>query len=284
VTTGMKIGIVGLGLIGGSLALDLKAQGHDIWGVSRRESTCQMALAQAVVHHASPDLSSLDSAEIVFICTPISAILPTLTELATMLDPTAIVTDVGSVKGELVAPATDIWPRFVGGHPMSGKAEAGLSAATRGLFQGRPYVLTPLPQTLPAAVSQVTELIEQLGSTLHVTDPTAHDRAVALISHLPVMLGASLLQACAHSPQRSLAENLASSGFRDTSRVGGGNPELGALMAQYNQAALLAALADYQAQLTQLTQAIEQGDWQRVQAYLTAAHQQRPAFVSDRPL
>ncbi|MEO1592518.1 MAG: prephenate/arogenate dehydrogenase [Cyanobacteria bacterium J06632_22] len=275
-----RIGIVGLGLIGGSLALDLCAQGHEIWGVSRRDTTCQRALQQSIVHHASTNLASLAPVDVVFICTPISAILPTLSELAAHLTPTTVVTDVGSVKGSLVTQATELWPRFVGGHPMSGKAEAGLTAATPHLFQQRPYVLTPLPSTPADAVEQVTALIRQLGSTLYIANPDDHDQAVALISHLPVMLGASLLHTCTTSPQQTLAQQLASSGFKDTSRVGGGNPELGRLMAQYNQPALLAALAHYQSQLTQLTQAIADSDWNRVESYLTAAHQDRPAFVT----
>ncbi len=278
----MKIGIVGLGLIGGSLGLDLGMQGYEIWGVSRRESTCQAAMSQAVVTHASTDLASLAAVDLVFVCTPISAIVPTVAQLAQRLKPTAIITDVGSVKGAVVAAATALWPNFVGGHPMSGKAEAGLQAATRQLFHQRPYVLTPLAQTPSTAIDEVTRLIEQLGSQLYVTDPDSHDRAVALISHLPVMLGASLLQVCTTSDQRSLAQQLASSGFRDTSRVGGGNPELGTLMAEYNRPALLAALAQFQHQLAQLTQTIEHEDWSGLQAYLTAANQDRPAFVDGR--
>ncbi|MEO0540524.1 MAG: prephenate dehydrogenase/arogenate dehydrogenase family protein, partial [Cyanobacteria bacterium P01_A01_bin.105] len=167
----LNIGIVGLGLIGGSLALDLQAQGHTIWGVSRRLTTCQAALTQALVSYASTNLHSLAEVDMVFVCTPLSAILPTVTQLAKILNPTSVITDVGSVKGELVTAATHQWANFVGGHPMSGKAEAGLAAASRHLFHGRPYVLTPLSHTCPQAIEQVTALIHQLGSTLHITDP-----------------------------------------------------------------------------------------------------------------
>ncbi|MEL6246973.1 MAG: prephenate/arogenate dehydrogenase [Cyanobacteria bacterium J06627_15] len=275
----MKIGIVGLGLIGGSLALDLQALGQEVWGVSRRASTCLAAMEQAMVTHASQSLESLTDADLIFVCTPIAAILPTVSQLASLVSPATVITDVGSVKGDIVMAATQLWPRFVGGHPMSGKAEAGLAAASAGLFRGRPYVLTPLPQTPADAVTQVSQWVERLGSLLYTTHPAAHDQAVALISHLPVMLGASLLHACATHPARSLAESLASTGFRDTSRVGGGNPELGRMMAQYNREALLAALSGYQAELSQLTQAITEENWALVEAYLTDAQRWRPAFI-----
>jgi arogenate dehydrogenase (NADP+) len=127
----------------------------------------------------------------------------------------------------MVAAATQHWPWFVGGHPMSGKAEAGITAAETQLFKQRPYVITPIAETDQAAVDQVVAIATELGSTLYFASPDAHDRSVAWISHLPVMVSASLIKACWQEPDvtvKELAQQLASSGFRDTSRVGGGNP------------------------------------------------------------
>lgn len=278
----MKIGIVGLGLIGGCLGLDLRQLGHTVLGVARRPETCSEALRRGIVDRATSELALLELAEVVFICTPIAAIVPTVKALAAVLPASAVITDVGSVKTAIAVPAAQLWPNFVGGHPMSGKSEAGLAAAEAGIFSCRPYVLTPLAETPPAAVALVADLAEQLRSELCCCSPLAHDRAVAWISHLPVMVSAGLIQACLNEPDPTiahLAQRLASSGFRDTSRVGGGNPELGMMMARYNREPLLRSLYHYQAAFGQLIQQIENEDWQALATQLAAAAAARQDFV-----
>ncbi len=278
----MKIGIVGLGLIGGSLGLDWSACGYTVLGVSRKQATCETAIARQAVADASPDFAILTEVDVVFICTPIGAILPTIHAIAPYLKPTAIVTDVGSVKGAIVQPATDLWPNFLGGHPMAGTAEAGIEAALFNLFVDRPYVLTPTPQTSSNTVAIVSQLVQALNANLIQCDPAEHDQAVAWISHLPVMVSASLIQSCLNEADPNvlqLARQLASSGFRDTSRVGGGNPELGVMMAQYNQSALLRSLVVYRDQLDQIIHQIESQDWSALQQQLAQTQQERPAFV-----
>ncbi len=280
----MDIGIVGLGLIGGCLGLDFKALGHRVYGVARRSATCTQALSHQMVDVAGSDFVALRPCEVVFICTPIATLVPVVADLAQVLAPGTIVTDVGSVKAAVVDKATRHWPQFVGGHPMSGKSEAGLEAAEPGIFRDRPYVITPIPQTDPTAIKTVEQLAQQLGSQLYRCSPAAHDRAVAWISHLPVMVSASLISAALQEPDPAvltLAQQLASSGFRDTSRVGGGNPELGLMMAQYNRDAVLRSLRQYQQAIaTTLTQ-IEAQDWPALSQQLQAAHQARPHFVPD---
>lgn len=281
----MRIGIVGLGLIGGSLGKDWVAAGHQVWGVSRNLLSCQQAGLVGAVHGASTDLESLAAhqVEVVVICTPIEAIVPTLRQLAGCLSPQVLVTDVGSVKAEIVAAAESIWPRFVGGHPMGGTEASGIGAAQAGLFDQRPYVLTPLPNGDPEWVGCLGNLARELGADPVVCDPLTHDQAVAWISHLPVMISASLIRSCGVAAEEevlTLAQRLASSGFRDTSRVGGGNPELGTAMAQFNKSALLNALATYQQQLQDLIGLIQQEDWGALHQLLTLAQQQRPSFVS----
>jgi arogenate dehydrogenase (NADP+) len=281
----MRIGIVGLGLIGGSLGMDWVAAGHQVYGVSRNPHTCQQAATLRAVHQASTDLESLEAhaVEVVVICTPIDGILPTLKQLAGCLSPQVVVTDVGSVKEPIMAGAQDLWPRFVGGHPMGGTESSGIGAAQLGLFWQRPYVLTPTPQTDPQWLTMLQQLAKDVGAEAMVCNAAVHDQAVALISHLPVMISASLIRACMTASSGevlSLAQFLASSGFRDTSRVGGGNPDLGTAMAQFNQTALLQALTSYQQQLGQLIHLIEQEDWGSLHHLLSETQQQRPAFVS----
>jgi arogenate dehydrogenase (NADP+) len=280
---GMNIGIVGLGLIGGSLAFDLRQQ-HTIWGVSRRPDTCKQAIARCIVNHASTDLSLMAKADVVFLCTPLGAIESTVTQLLPHLAPNAILTDVGSVKGAVVRAIAPQWQNFVGGHPMAGTAESGLDAALSGLFVGRPYVLTPTDSTPAKAVETVAELARSLQSQVYYCSPEAHDRAVAWISHLPVMVSASLIAACLSesSPEvLNLAQSLASSGFRDTSRVGGGNPELGRMMAEFNRDEVVRSLYAYRHQLDQLITQVEQSDWNSLQQRLTQTQIARPPFLSD---
>ncbi|MCG6137912.1 MAG: prephenate/arogenate dehydrogenase [Nostoc sp. LLA-1] len=278
----MKIGILGLGLIGGSLGYDLRSQGHHVLGVSRRESTCERAMALGSVDVASVDMNLLAAAEVVFICTPIALIVPQLQQLIDHLPATTVVTDVGSVKAPIVKEIVPLWKNFIGGHPMAGTSDSGIEAAQHNLFVGRPYVLTPDETTPQTAIAVVEEIVRSLGANLYYCQPEQHDQAVSWISHLPVMVSASLIAACMGETDPAvlqLAQNLASSGFRDTSRVGGGNSELGLMMAQYNRQSLLSALQAYRHNLDEFINLIEQEDWVNLESKLKSTGQARPKFV-----
>jgi len=280
----INIGIVGLGLIGGSVGLDLRTLGYRVLGVSRREQTCQKAIALGAVDEASLELSLLSIADLIFICTPISVIIPTLEQLIPLMSYSTILTDVGSVKIPIVEAVSEIWPNFVGGHPMAGKAESGIEVAQLGLFRDRPYVLTPTEDTPPESVEKVETIARLLQSQVYFCDPHEHDRAVACISHLPVMVSASLIYTCMNETNPNvvkLAQKLASSGFRDTSRVGGGNPELGQMMAQYNRLEVLRSLYSFRDQIDGFIQDIEQEDWETIEAKLGYTQQNRRLFLQD---
>jgi arogenate dehydrogenase (NADP+) len=283
----MNIGIIGLGLIGGSLGLDLRSLGYQVLGVSRREQTCETAIERGIVDAASVNLSLLAAADVVFICTPIDLIIPTIEQLIPHISETTILTDVGSVKSPIVTSATKVWPNFIGGHPMAGTAESGIDAAQSNLFVGKPYVLTPIENSTAESVKVVGEIVRSLQAKFYLCRPEDHDKAVAWISHLPVMVSASLINACLGETDVNvleLAQNLASSGFRDTSRVGGGNPELGVLMARYNQEQLLRSLFSYRQSLDQLITQIEQGDWSCLADLLQKTQQARPEFLQAKDL
>lgn len=278
-----RIAIIGLGLIGGSLGLALTRQGHPVVGIARRVETAKAALAMGATTEAGSDLALVAGAEVVFICTPIDAVVATAEAIAPHLSAGAVVTDVASVKGAIVPAIAALWPDFVGGHPMAGKAEAGLSVAEAGLFHNRPYVLTPTEATNPAALERVRAIAERLGANLCQCHPTQHDRAVAWISHLPVMVSSSLILACQQEADPeilALAQTLASSGFRDTSRVGGGVPDLGMLMARHNRTALLDALTQYQHQIEQMKALIETENWDALHSQLTQSQAARPDYLS----
>lgn len=278
----MKIGIVGLGLIGGSLAYDFRALGYTVLGVSRQPQTCVDAVKLGAVDAASADLASLAPVDVVFICTPVSVIDAIATRLIPHLSSQAILTDVGSVKGSVVKVLTPLWPRFLGGHPMAGSEETGIHAAQSQLFASNPYILTPTAETPPDVIETMTALVDKLGCNLYKCSPTVHDRAVAWISHLPKMTSAALITACLSEADPEivkLAQSFASSGFRDTSRVGGGNPELGCMMAQYNREELLRSLHQYRQSLDQLTDIIERSDWSSLKALLQQTQTERPKFL-----
>lgn len=278
----MKIGIIGLGLIGGSLGLDWRSQGHYVIGISRQEDTCQIALDRGIVDRAGSDFKLLTDAEIVVVCTPIYAISSTIKQIIPYLSPETIITDVGSVKQPVVAECSQLWSNFIGGHPMAGTADSGINAALSNLFQDAAYVFTPTTESDPDQVEKLKAIALDLGAVPHVCDAQIHDRAVSWISHLPVMISASLIKACLQEEPETLAlaQILASSGFKDTSRVGGGNPELGVMMAKYNRQELLRSLYNYQDNLSEIIKAIESEKWQDLAAILTNNGEARPKFLN----
>ena len=278
----MKVGIIGLGLIGGSLGLDLRSLEYEVLGVSRRQATCDLAVAKGVVDQANINLDLMSEANIIFICTPIGAIIPTIEQLLPYLNPETILTDVGSVKTSLVAKIEPLWHNFVGGHPMAGTAESGIEAAQKNSFCDAPYVITPTEKTPLGAIKKVEEIARSLGSKIYFCSPTEHDRAVAWISHLPLMVSANLITSCMGETDKSvldLAQKLASSGFRDTSRVGGGNPELGLMIAKNNRQELLQTLLKFNQNLESLIDLIEQENWQELNQFLNSTHISRPEFL-----
>lgn len=280
----MHIGIVGLGLIGGSLGLDFREAGHRVSGVSRSPDTCRIAVERGAVDQAQPEFTLLHDADVVFLCTPLGVMQETIQTLIPHLSAQTILTDVGSVKQSVVYTLEPLWRRFVGGHPMAGTEHTGILAAIPNLFRDRPYVLTPTPQTDSEAQSILRSLIQDLKSQYYECTPIQHDRAVALISHLPVMVSASLLQACLAEPDveiLKLAQSLASSGFRDTSRVGGGNPELGRMMAEHNQTEVLRSLQQYRQSLDQIIELITEKKWDALEQLLTQNLAKRPNFVDQ---
>jgi arogenate dehydrogenase (NADP+) len=218
----------------------------------------------------------------VVLALPLDQLVAPAPELIRALPPKALVTDVGSVKGPVLAGWRGQPVRFVGSHPMAGTALAGVEAGQRELFQGRPWVITPEDQTDPGALEAVQELASAVGSQPLICSAEAHDRAVALISHLPVLVSAALLEAAdrgARGEEQALARALASSGFADTTRVGGGNPELGTLICRWNREAVLSALIHYQSGLDALIEAVRQEDWPALQARLQHGQAIRPEFL-----
>ncbi len=266
----MSIGrlvILGVGLIGGSLALALKKQGMvaQVVGWSRREQTLQKALELGVVDRAEPDLAkAVRGAEIAVLGVPVGAMEVMLRQLAPHLEEQTIVTDVGSTKGSVVEAVRHVFgeppPRFVPGHPIAGIERSGVEAAFAELYQGRRVILTPVSQTERHAVATVRAMWEGCGAEVVEMEVTHHDEVLAATSHLPHMLAYSLVDTLARMDESEEIFQFAAGGFRDFTRIASSDPQMWHDICLANRDALLVMLERFRADLAQLSDAIRAGD------------------------
>ena len=283
-----RVAIVGLGLMGASLAMDLMQNNlcREVRGVARRTTTVLEAFFAGAVDLATNDVhTGVMGADIVILATPVRTIVDQINEIAPTLWPGTIVMDMGSTKGEICA-ALDKLPAHIqpiGGHPMTGKETAGFNAAEPKLYHNATWVLTPLPRTTPDTVALSTELVEAVGACPVVLPPERHDRLVATISHLPFLAASALV----HTTQTVGAEDekvweLAAGGFRDTSRVAASDTRMFLDILMTNQPAVLAQLDNYIDQLTELRTLIENDDEAALAAKLAISQAARAQWKPKR--
>jgi prephenate dehydrogenase len=239
-----SLAIIGPGLIGGSIALAARARGGfrvAMW--ARRPEAVAEVAARQIADRVSADLREVVAdAALVVLCVPVGAMPALAREIAAAIPAGTIVTDVGSVKAPVCAELGAIFRgrgRFVGSHPMAGSELTGLAAARADLFEGAAAIVTPEPDSDAAAVAAVTEFWKGLGSRVIEVAPAEHDRIVALISHLPHLVAAALVETVAG--EDPLAFDFCGPGFRDTTRVAGGPPEMWAEILRTNSTAVRAA-------------------------------------------
>ena len=199
------VAIVGIGLIGGSLGMALRARSlaRRVLGIPRRQVTLDEALYIGAIDAGTLDLAGVEEADLVVLAPPVLAIPPLVEEMAPHLRPGALVTDVGSTKSTLMrclAPLIPPHADLVGGHPMAGSEQGGVLAGREDLFEGAIYVLTRAPRTRPESVERLAELARRLGATPLEMDPDLHDETVARISHLPHVVAAALAEAAGLGP------------------------------------------------------------------------------------
>lgn len=240
-----NLAILGPGLLGGSIALAARAHGGcqvAMW--ARRPEAVAEVMALGVTERASTDLRSIVAdAALVVLCVPVGAMPGLARELAGALPLGAIVTDVGSVKASVCAELGGLLRDracFVGSHPMAGSEQTGITAARADLFEGAVSIVTPDPTSDPDAVAAVADFWRTLGARVLQVDPAEHDRIVALISHLPHLLAAALINTVA--AENPAAFDFCGPGFRDTTRVAGGPPEMWAEILGTNRTAVRAAV------------------------------------------
>jgi prephenate dehydrogenase len=218
------VAIIGLGLMGGSLALALKQRNicTEVVALVRRVEAAQEAIAAGVTDFATTDpAQALPKADLIIFTTPVRTIIRQLGQFAPFYQPGAVITDMGSTKQEIVR-SMDALPSGVhpvGSHPMCGKEQAGLDAAEAKLYEGAPWIVTPLERTPPDATRLIFELAEAVGAKPRLLAPDRHDKLVAAISHLPHALATTLvLTAQQEAEDDPVVWEVAASGFRDTSR------------------------------------------------------------------
>jgi prephenate dehydrogenase len=251
----MRIGLLGFGLIGGSVARALRERepgAHVIAAWSPSGDGPAAAQRDGIIDRAatSPE-EALADAEVIVLAGPASVCLAQLDDLAGpwrgALEPDAVVTDVASTKAAIVLRATALGLRFIGGHPMAGREESGYEASSGDLFVGRPWVV--VPTTDDAAVARVEALADATGAHPRRMTAAAHDEAVAAISHLPLVVAAALVEAVAGSASDdrddwAAAAGLAASGWRDMTRLARGDVTMGAAIVATNGPAIASRVRD----------------------------------------
>ncbi|MCU0483796.1 MAG: prephenate dehydrogenase/arogenate dehydrogenase family protein [Chloroflexi bacterium] len=269
----MRVAFLGLGLIGGSIARALRADGPDWWLSSWTPGGAgpRAALAAGVLHAAPPTLAAtVAGTDIVLLAAPPTACLRLLDEiggpLRGALAAGAVVSDVASTKAAVVARAAALGLPFVGGHPMAGREAAGFDAADAGLFRGRPWVIVAGPGTPAALVDRVERLAGACGAVPVRMGADDHDAAVGGISHLPLLAAAALVEAVAGGPGEpdlpgwDQAAALAASGWAGATRLARGDPAMGAGIAVTNAGPLAARLRTFRDRLGEWLALLEVAD------------------------
>lgn len=261
------ITIIGMGLIGGSLGMAIKNRdlADKIIGVSRNIDHLKEAKSKEALDEYTIDMIEASrDADLVFICSPISSIIPIAKTIAGVVKEGCIITDVGSSKTKIVYEIENSIKKgvnFIGGHPMAGSEYSGIGAATKFLFDGANYILTQTANTDKEALLKLKTFLQKLDVNLVIMPPEKHDLVVAAISHMPLALAVSLVNTiCDEDKDRDAMIELASSGFRDTSRIAAGSTEMGKDMFTTNKEAVLIMIDKFKKSLNILEEAIKQGD------------------------
>ena len=265
--------VVGLGLIGGSIAAALRARGWRVCGVDDDPTTAASAIGRELIDSIGlePDAS------ITFIAVPVSrGIEAVRSALGTT---TGIVTDVGSVKGPICAATTD--PRFVGGHPMAGSERNGLDGADPNLFEGAIWVLTPDDDADDSVFAELTAILAGLGAEVVAIAPQRHDEVVAVVSHVPHLTAASLMGLAAdRSIEHAALLRLAAGGFRDMTRVASGRPDIWLDICETNRTAIVGALTHLIDDLAEVRTVIDTGRRDELRERLDRAREARANLPS----
>lgn len=257
-----RITIIGLGLIGGSMALAFKRAGFYVTGVDLNSSNLELALKLEAVDQVTSEVElGVRDADLVVLATPVGQMIKTAHKIASHLKDNCLITDVGSCKAQIVKAMELIFgeeKHFIGGHPMAGSEKSGMEAADSLLFENAVYVLTPTPQSNKKALECLEKLFTDIGAHVLKLTPEQHDLIVAAVSHLPHLIAVNLVNSVgviAEEEQNTLM--LAAGGFRDTTRIAMGNSIVWRDICAYNKPLIKRMLSIFKEQLSHLEQALD---------------------------
>jgi prephenate dehydrogenase len=276
--------VVGMGLIGGSLALAAKEAGiaEIVVGVGRSAASRGIAVSRGLVDRVAEDLASgVTGADLVVLAVPVHTIVQLLPEVARLADPACLVMDVGSVKGPILTVGDGVFPdgRFVPAHPIAGKEQSGPAAARADLFHGANWILTPSGRTRPEALGRVATLCQAVGAVVVQMDAAWHDEVFATVSHLPHLAAYALMDAVLATERGGERIRFSAGGLRDFTRVAGSDPVMWRDIFLMNREPVLKVLAGYQAALERLAHAIREGDAAGLEARLVQARVAREELL-----
>ena len=284
-----RLVVFGVGLIGGSFALALRAAGEvgEVVGFGRRLGSLTQALELGILDRAGFNIGQeVSRADLVLIATPVGTTPEIMARIAPCLGARTLVTDAGSTKEDVVAAARAHFGarlgQFVPGHPIAGAENSGAPAARADLYRRKQVVLTPLAENDPASVARVRSAWECCGALVRELTPGEHDRVFAAVSHLPHLLSFALVHELARRDNRELLFDFAASGFRDFTRIAASHPEMWRDICLANRAALIDELDRYRRQLDVLRDALEQGDGETLEATFDVARAARRAWGEGR--
>lgn len=291
----IRITIIGMGLIGTSLAMAIRGADEKeaplgqtvITGYDKdRRATGDARGRLAIDREARSLADALHEAQLVVVAAPVRSIAAIFREIGPLLPSGAVVTDVASTKAQVIDWARELLPAtvdFVGGHPMAGREQAGANAADPALFRGAIYCLCPAPRARQAAIDLVESMVRQISAKVYYIEPAEHDAYVAGVSHLPFMLSAALSAAVGRSPGWKEMAPLAATGFRDISRLASGDAEMHRDICLTNQDALVRWLNDAAQLLIDLRDQVESGDSDELLAFFEEARRIREEWLLTRP-
>jgi prephenate dehydrogenase len=283
-----RLALIGVGLIGGSLARALRDAGHvrEVIGYGRGLANLQRAVELGVVDRIETSLSAaVRDADMVVLATPVGSMAEILGAIAPYLAHDAVVTDVGSVKGTIAAAARaalgEKFPGFVPGHPIAGTERTGVEASFSSLFVGRRVVLTPLPETRAEAVARVRAMWQAAGADVVSMSVEHHDAVLAATSHLPHLLAYALVDMLARLDDSREIFAYAAGGFRDFTRIASSDPVMWRDISLANHEAIVSMLKKYRAEVDGLIKAVAAGDGARLQTLFEHAKAARDALIRN---
>ena len=279
----MNIGIVGLGLIGGSLGLKLQKLNHTIYGVTNNNFNEQKAIERKLANFISSDLRILNKCSIIILALPIKDLINPSNELIRAIPKDAIVTDVGSIKEPIIKKWEKIHPLFIGSHPMAGTEHKGVDSGFESLLDNAKWVITPTAKTDSGAINKLSNLITSMKCEIFKASPKEHDEAVSLISHLPIFVASSLIKTANQEKNKkllALTQILAATGFSDTTRVGVSNPNLILDLAVNNQINILNAIRGFKNNIKEIETLIENRNWELLSKKLQQTKEARSNFIN----